>query len=188
MTEQEGPEHGPLFRLVRDQRVAFLVVGAFNTVLGTVLFVAFQLLFQHLDVGPLDYLLSLVCAHATSVLCSFVMQRTLVFRVRGSFWKDFVRFTGVSLTALGINMALLTAFVELLNMPKIPAQLAVTALIAVGTYFAHRDFSFRRPGRGRAVELVEQTPFDAVLSVEEPPTDPSAPPAGAAPDALPRRN
>ncbi|SDD81976.1 Putative flippase GtrA (transmembrane translocase of bactoprenol-linked glucose) [Sanguibacter gelidistatuariae] len=147
MAEAGPVERGPLFRIVRDQRVAFVIVGGFNTMLGTALFVLFQLVFERLEVGRFDYVLSLVCAHAGSVMCSFGMQRTLVFRVRGHFWRDFVRFTGVSMGALGLNLVLLTILVEGAHLPKIPAQLIVTLVIAVGTYFLHRDFSFRRGDR-----------------------------------------
>ena len=142
---EAGPhERGPLFRVVRDQRVAFVIIGGVNTVLGTAWFVGFQLLFERLSLGRFDYVLSLFCAHAASVLCSFAMQRLLVFRVRGHFGRDFVRFAGVSLTALGLNLVLLTLLVEGTALPTIPAQLIVTAVIAIGTYFAHRDFSFHR--------------------------------------------
>jgi len=135
---------GPLSRWVRDQRVAFVLVGGFNTVLGTAWFIAFQLFFERIEIGRFDYILSLVCAHAASVLCSFVMQRYLVFRVRGRVLLDLVRFVSVSLTSLGLNLVLLPLVVEVLGVPKIPAQLLVTAVLALGTYFLHRDFSFRR--------------------------------------------
>src|SRR5215207_2981640 len=39
-------EKGPLFRFVRDQRVAFILVGGTNTVVGALWFIAFQLLLQ----------------------------------------------------------------------------------------------------------------------------------------------
>ena len=166
LAEVGPPERGPLFRVVRDQRVAFVIIGGFNTVLGTAWFIGFQLLFESLSLGRFDYVLSLVCAHAASVLCSFVMQRLLVFRVRGHFGRDFVRFTGVSLTALGLNLVLLTLLVEGTTLPTIPAQLIVTAVIAVGTYFAHRDFSFRREGRVKeAPRPTEPGPDDTVHGV-----------------------
>ena len=38
---------GPLFRLIRDQRVAFLIVGGMNTAIGAVWFVLFLWLFPH---------------------------------------------------------------------------------------------------------------------------------------------
>ncbi|NKX93594.1 GtrA family protein [Sanguibacter hominis ATCC BAA-789] len=132
--------------ILADRRVAYVIVGGLNTLLGTAWFVAFQLLFQALDVGRFDYMAALVCAQAASIMTSFLAQRYFVFKVRGHFWADLARFATVSMTAFGVNLALLPICVELLGWPKIPAQLAVTAIIAVATYIAHRDFSFRRPG------------------------------------------
>ncbi|MDT5139671.1 MAG: hypothetical protein QOD58_3933, partial [Mycobacterium sp.] len=43
MTEFDLPPEaappGPLIRLIRDQRVAFLIVGAINTVIGFAIFI-----------------------------------------------------------------------------------------------------------------------------------------------------
>lgn len=142
--EAERTWRSSALRLARDRRVAFLVVGALNTALGTAWFIGFQVLFSSLNIGRFDYLVSLIAAQITSLLCSFAAQRYLVFRVRGRFWGDFARFATVSTGAFLINLVLLPLCVELLGWPKIPAQLAVTAVIAVGTYLAHRDFSFRR--------------------------------------------
>ena len=71
-------EKGPLLRLVRDQRVAFLLVGGTNTVIGTVWFITFQLLIQSVA----GYMAVLFCAHVASVLCAFVLYRHFVFGAR----------------------------------------------------------------------------------------------------------
>ena len=133
-----GP--GPLLRVVKDQRLAFLIVGAVNTGLGTFWFVVLQLtLGRHVG-----YLVVLLCAHVVSVLMAFVLYRHLVFRVRGHVWLDLARFELVNLTSLGINVALLPVAVELLGLPVIAAQILVTGVNVVISYVGHRWFSFRR--------------------------------------------
>ncbi len=132
---------GPLFRLVRDQRVAFLIVGAINTVVGTGWFVLFELTIGHRT----HYMVSLACAHVAAVLCAFVLYRRFVFRVRGHVWLDLARFEVVNLTSLGINAVLLPLTVEAFGLPAIPAQLLVTGVTMVISYVGHRWFSFRRP-------------------------------------------
>ena len=136
---------GPLGRLIRDQRIMFLIVGAMNTVIGTAYFVLFELAFGA-GLGRFGYLVSLGCAHVASVLTAFVAQRYLVWRVRGHIWLDLFRFWLVSLTTLGLNAVSLPLLVELSGWPPILCQLLITAVIAIGTFFAHRDFSFRRRG------------------------------------------
>lgn len=132
---------GSLLRLVRDQRVAFLIVGGINTMLGLGLFVVFQLTLGH----RVGYLGSLVLAYAVALAVAFFLHRRFVFRVRGHIVRDYVRFVLVNLGAFGTNAVLLTAFAELTRLPVIPAQVLALGLTTVLSFFGHRFFSFRRP-------------------------------------------
>ena len=165
-------EPGPLFRLVRDQRVAFLIIGGINTLMGTLWFVGFQLLLGD-RFGTFTYMLSLGCAHVCAVLTAFVLYRRFVFRVRGHVWVDLARFELVNLSALGINALALPFVVQGLHIAPIPAQLLVTCVTALISYFGHRDFSFRRP-----------RPSAPPAPGDDEPTEPGG--VGAARDGLPR--
>lgn len=134
---------GPLLDIVKNDKIAFLIVGAANTVIGTLWFVGFEL-----TVGRLaGYMVSLVLAHIASVLCAFVLYRRLVFRVRGHVVRDLVRFETVYLAALGVNAILLPLLVELVGLAPIPAQMLIVFVTAVMSYLGHKYFSFRRPRR-----------------------------------------
>jgi putative flippase GtrA len=139
-------EKGPLFRLVRDQRVAFVIVGIINTGVGAFWFVLFQLAIQ----AVAGYMAVLLCAHVASVLCAFVLYRTFVFRVRGQVLRDLARFEVVNLTSLGINAAALPFLVEVVKLPVLPAQLLITGVTMLVSFFGHRGFSFRRSAAERA--------------------------------------
>lgn len=131
---------GLLLRLVRDQRVVFLIVGGVNTVVGMGWFVLFQFL-----VGQrFGYMWALVLAHVASVLCAFELYRRFVFRVTGHVLLDLGRFEIVNLTNLGINAVALPFCVEVLRLRPIPAQLLVTVVTMVVSFLAHRGFSFHR--------------------------------------------
>lgn len=131
---------GPLFRLIKDQRVAFLIVGASNTVIGTGWFVLFQL-----TIGQrFGYMTSLACAHVAAVLCAFVLYRKFVFRVRGHVWLDLARFEVVNLASLGVNAVALPLFVEVVHLAPIAAQLLITCVTMFISFFGHRGFSFHR--------------------------------------------
>jgi putative flippase GtrA len=132
---------GPLFRLVRDQRVAFLFVGGMNTAIGAVWFMLFLWLFPR---GTVGYLGALLCAHGAAVLCAFVLYRRFVFRVTGHVFRDLVRFELVNLSTLGFNFVTLPLLVEVLGWPVLPSQFAITGVTVVYSWFAHRGFSFRR--------------------------------------------
>ena len=135
-----GPP-GWLLRVVRDQRVAFLIVGGINTAFGYLCFAVFLV-----TVGQRwHYLGALVCAHVVSVLFAFVLYRFVVFRVRGRVLTDLWRFETVYLAALAVNFVLLPLLVEIVGLPVLVAQALVVLVTSVMSWVAHKNYSFRRP-------------------------------------------
>ncbi|TSE00714.1 GtrA family protein [Skermania sp. ID1734] len=132
---------GPLMRLFKNQAVAFLLVGGFNTALGTAWFIGWQLALG----DRFGYHFAIVAGYLCNVLCAFAMYRYLVFRVRGHLLRDLWRFIAVNFGAFVLNLALMTLAVSVLGVPPIPAQIAITAISATASFFGYRDFSFRRP-------------------------------------------
>ena len=131
---------GPLLRLIRDQRIVFLLVGGINTIVGFGWFALFEF-----TVGVhYGYLVSLACAHAASVLCAFVLYRRFVFRVRGHVLRDLGRFEMVYLVAIGINFLALPLLVEIGHLVPLAAQALIVLVTTMVSYFGHRYFSFRR--------------------------------------------
>ena len=142
-----GPS-GWLLTVVRDQRVAFLIVGAINTVVGYACFAGFLLL-----LGQQRYLLTLACAHVVSVLIAFVLYRFVVFRVRGHVLADLWRFETVYLVALAVNFVLLPVLVELAHLPVLLAQALIMLLTSLMSWLGHKNYSFRRPPSSKEVHL-----------------------------------
>lgn len=126
-------------KVIKDQRVAFLLVGGANTAFSTGLFIALALAFPQ---APSFVLLTV--SWTVSLIAVFFVYRKLVFRVKGHVWLDLGRFALVNLTSLLINVSLLSLFADILGLPRIPTQLAITFLSVVISYFGHRHFSFRR--------------------------------------------
>lgn len=154
---------GPLLRMVRDQRVAFLAVGVTNTVIGYAWFVLFQL-----TIGLLwGYMASLAFAHILSVLCAFVLYRRFVFKVTGHIWRDLARFELVYLVAIAINFAALPLLVEIVRIRPLPAQALIVLVTAFISYFGHKRFSFRRllPEEAGPAELADMSEAEASIRV-----------------------
>lgn len=123
------------------------MVGVANSVFGFGVFAGLQLAVG----GRVHYLVILLISHVVNVLEAYVLQRWLVFRVRGRWWRDLARFWSVYLVALAINAPALSLLVEVVHMAVLPAQSIIMVLTAMGTFVAHRSFSFRRPGGTIAV-------------------------------------
>ena len=134
-----GPP-GWFLRVVRDQRVAFLIVGGINTVVGFLCFAGFLLL-----LGKQRYLVALLCAHVVAVLIAFVLYRFAVFKVRGHVLADLWRFETVYLSALAVNFVLLPALVEIAHLPVLLAQALIVLVTSVMSWVGHKHYSFRRP-------------------------------------------
>jgi putative flippase GtrA len=151
----ESAPPGPLIRLVRDQRIAFLLVGGINTAVGFGIFVACSQTVGHFvdrRFGAIaGTLVTIVISHILSVLIAFVMHRRLVFRVEGHVLRDLLRFESVYLTTFGINAVALLVLVEL-GVHRIPAQAIVFVPILLLNYLGHRYFSFRRSAAGNKDE------------------------------------
>lgn len=134
-----GPP-GPLLRLIKTEKVAFLLVGGINTVFSTALFVALDLLFGK----NVPSFVVLGTAWLISLVAVFFVYRKLVFRVSGHVLTDLARFALVNLTALLVNMVLLFVASDLLGAPRIPAQIVITCATVFINYFGHKYFSFKR--------------------------------------------
>lgn len=148
----DNADPGWLLRRVPDQRLAFLLVGGFNTAFGFTVFVGFDRLYAALAPGwgeVLHNTVTLGCSHIVSVIVAFALYRTLVFRVSGQVWRDLMRFESVYLVSLGANWILLNLLTVVLRMPTVLAQAFVVGVIALVSFFGHKHFSFRRPQAGR---------------------------------------
>ena len=130
-------------RLYQDQRIRFLAVGGFNTVLGYVLFVALDnLVFEHI---PFGYLLSLIVSYAITIGLAFILYRRFVFKVRGRVFGDLIRFIGVYAIAIGINVLALPLLVEVVRLPPFLAQAIIIVITTLVSFFGHKKVSFYRP-------------------------------------------
>ncbi|AKN17564.1 GtrA family protein [Mycobacterium haemophilum] len=131
---------GPLVRIIRDQRVTFLTVGAANTAIGMGWFAVFLWLLR----DAIGYLGVLLCTHIVAMLCAFVLNRRFVFHVTGHVLRDLARFELVNLSVLGFNFAMLPLLVEVFGLQVLLSQLVVVTVTVVYRWFAHRCFTFRR--------------------------------------------
>lgn len=125
---------------MKKQGMSYLIVGAWNTLFGYGLFVLLQLTLGH----AINYMVILVASTLIAIFQAYLGHRFFVFKVEGHFFKDLSRFSLVYLAALAINLAVLPLLVAGAHIPVLLAQAFVVAGTVVGSFLAHRDFSFRR--------------------------------------------
>jgi putative flippase GtrA len=126
--------------LWRSQQLRFIVVGAWNTLAGYLLFVLFYGLFSH----ALPYPVLAVLTHVAAVTQSFVCQRCMVYRSDGHWLREYGRFHVAHLGLFVLALAWLTALVEWAGWHPLLAQAVVTVGAALASYFVHTFFTFRK--------------------------------------------
>lgn len=128
--------------VVADQRVRFLAVGGFNTVLGYAIYAALaQFVFGKVALG---YLIALIVSYAISITVAFVLYRRFVFVVKGNVLVDFARFVGVYAVSIGANAVALPVLVEFVGFHPLLAQAIVLVATTLISFVGHKYFSFRR--------------------------------------------
>lgn len=137
-----GPK-GWLFKVIKNEKLAFLFVGGVNTVVGTVWYAVFYWMMRGVG-GRLGHYLALVPTYIASILCAFFLYRTLVFRVRGHVLRDLLRFSSVYLTTFLVNIPLMAVMTELLHLSPIVAQVVNVIITTITSFVFHKRFSFRR--------------------------------------------
>lgn len=129
-----------LYRLLRDRRVKYVAVGAWNTVFGYLAFIA---LYLGLTPSGVHYLIVLVLSQIVGLTNAYVCYKVFVFKTRGNVLKEYLRFYVVYGSTFVINIALITLFIEVFRLNAILSQGVISGLVVVISYFAHSNFSFR---------------------------------------------
>jgi putative flippase GtrA len=129
-------------RACGSQPLRFLAVGAFNTGAGYLVFALLYYLFSPYA----HYLVILGASAVINVTIAFVCYKFIVFRTRGNYLREYLRFYAVYAVPIGVGVALLTFAIEVLKMNAYLAQGLITIGMAVVSYFGHKHISFRPRG------------------------------------------
>ncbi len=129
--------------------VLFLVIGAWNTLFGYLVFVGlYAVMGRHIH-----YLFILLICHVAAVTNAYLSYKWGLFRTQGYGWGEYLRFWTVHLYTFAANLILLPLCVQILKLGPVLAQGILTALAALAGYLGHSRFTFT-PGldRGSAQE------------------------------------
>jgi putative flippase GtrA len=128
--------------LLATTQTRYLVVGAWNTFFGVALFATLLWLFG----DHVGYWLILLVCQVIATVQSHWAQRTFVWRSRGAFLPELLRFSLVYIASYFVNLGLLALCVEVLGWPVFGSQLAITVLMVALTYTVNRLWTFRHAG------------------------------------------
>jgi putative flippase GtrA len=132
---------GPLQRLRAHrlwQPFTYLAVGGWNTLFGLGLFwLAYR------SLGPtVNYLVLLAGCNLLAITNAFVCYKVLVFRTRGNWWREYIRFWAVYGVSTLIGLGIVALLVQVLGMAPVTANFLATGVVIVGGFIGHKRVSF----------------------------------------------
>jgi len=123
------------------QKVAYILVGAWNTLFGYAIFVLlYSLLYQ-----MFHYIVILVISYIICITNAFLSYKFIVFKTKGNLLREYLRFYVVYGTSFIVNIALMLIIVEFLKVRPIPAQSVILFFITIVSYLGHKHYSFGKP-------------------------------------------
>lgn len=142
-----------LLAVSRRPEIRYLVFGGLNTAFSYGLYAVALLALDAWGVAA-DYAIAITFSWIVSNVTSFLLQRHFVFRGTGHPFREFVKFTSVTLGSFFANLALSWFSASVLGFDtateKLVSQLVVTMILVIVTYVLHRSFSFRDRGAAPA--------------------------------------
>jgi putative flippase GtrA len=122
------------------QKIDYLLVGGWNTVFGYCTFLALYYLLSHRT----HYLLLLLVSNIFSITNAYIGYKVFVFKTRGNYLQEYLRFYVVYGTAMALSFVLLPVCVEIFRMSPPLALGGIMFINVAFSYFGHKSFSFRR--------------------------------------------
>lgn len=124
-----------------EEKIRFLLVGAWNTAFA---YVVFAVLYSLLG-DRMHYVLVLIVGYPLVITQNFVTFKSLVFMTKGNWLAEYPKMYVVYAGGFLLNIMALAVAVELLRMSPMVGQLSAIALVVFVSYLGHKYFTFRSP-------------------------------------------
>lgn len=127
------------FWFKQPEKLRFLLVGGFNTVVSYLMFAGFLFVF-----GNAHYQLSLLLAWVLSSVISFTTQKIFVWQTKGKWIKEYIKCCLSWMVGYAINAVTLGLFVKILHFNVYVGQGVAIVITTVVTYILFKYFAFKR--------------------------------------------
>lgn len=120
------------------EKINYLLVGGWNTVFGYSVFVALYFLFT----SSIHYMVIWLVSTVLAITNAYIGYKAFVFKTRGNYLREYLRFYVVYAGAMALNFVLLPLCVEIFRLSPPIAQGGLIFLNVIFSYFGHKRFSF----------------------------------------------
>ncbi len=119
----------------------FLLVGGFNTLFGIGLYAALYALTRPIH---MHYLWVAAIGNLIAVTVAYVLYKIFVFRTRGGWLREYVKFWASYAVIIGAQFAGLALCVSVLHIQPVVANVIVVSASVLVSWVVHNYFTFRR--------------------------------------------
>ncbi|MBI5700622.1 GtrA family protein [Candidatus Saganbacteria bacterium] len=127
-----------LFFHTHKEKINYLLAGIWNTIFGYLAFILLYRLFSE----KMHYLILFIISNIASITNAYISYKIFVFKTKGKYLKEYMRFYFVYGFSIVVNLALLPLIVEFLRINPIIAQVPLIFLNVIISYLGHKKFSF----------------------------------------------
>jgi len=123
-----------------ETKVRFLATGVFNSLFGLMMFPFF---FYVLEEYNFHYLIILTISQFISIIFAYLTNKFLVFKTKGNYLDEFLKFISFHLTHFIINIIALPILVEFFKLQPVVAQIFFATLVIISSYFWQSRITFK---------------------------------------------
>lgn len=120
-------------------KILYVIVGIWNTVFG---YASFALLYNILNVAT-NYVVIISLSYVLSITNAFVGYRYFVFKSKGGFFREYLRFYLVYGVAYIFNLVSFPVLVQYLNINAYLSQIIINIIVVMSSYVLHKNYSFK---------------------------------------------
>lgn len=122
-------------------KLRYLFVGGLNTLVGLS---AYPVLYFALEQFALHYMVILVISQVFCVISAFFTNKFLVFRTKGNYIVEFLKFSSFYMAYFVINVAAMPVLVEMVKVHPAVSQVFISIGIIITSYFWHSRVTFAK--------------------------------------------
>ncbi len=123
---------------VHEEKIRYLVAGGWNTVFGYGTFAAMFFFWG----DYIHYMAIMIISYIVSVSNAYISYKFFVFKTKGNYLREYLRFYLVYGFAFILNIVLLPVSVEVFKINPLISQAAIVMVTVVFSYLGHKNYSF----------------------------------------------
>lgn len=126
------------FRKRHQEKLMYLIVGSWNTLFGYGLFAGLYGLLRN----TFDYTVVLMISYIISIANNYLAYKFIVFKTRGNYFSEGLRFGLVYGAVYVINVGLLRLSAHLITINLLVMQAVFTVFVIIISYVGNKYFAF----------------------------------------------